>query len=164
MINIFAEYRIATLRLNLTLVFSSRERNNTWALERAKANVVRWYPVVGILDYMEESLIAFAAEFPYFFKGATRIYEQFRAHFFLSFRLIHQPNLRHVHYNLASRRCNVCFSCIGPKDKHPRPASSLTLKLRIEDASSRRALVQEVEFYEWLKSRLLDQIFNSGRG
>ncbi|EZA60181.1 hypothetical protein DMN91_010126 [Ooceraea biroi] len=102
------------------------ERNNTWALEQAKSNVIRWYPVVGILDYLEESLIAFAAEFPYFFKGATRIYEQFR-----------------------------------PKEKH-LPASSLTLKLQIKDASLRRALVQEVEFYQWLKSRLLDKVFNSG--
>lgn len=55
-----------------------RERNNTWALERAKANVIRWYPVVGILDYMEESLNALAIEFPYFFNGAINIYNQFR--------------------------------------------------------------------------------------
>jgi len=47
-------------------------------MERAKANVIRWYPVVGILDYMEESLNALAAEFPYFFKGAIRIYGHFR--------------------------------------------------------------------------------------
>lgn len=56
----------------------SRERNNTWALERAKANVIRWYPVVGILDYMEESLNALAVEFPYFFNGAINVYNQFR--------------------------------------------------------------------------------------
>jgi len=60
------------------MLFLSRERNNTWALERAKANVIRWYPVVGILDYMEESLNALAIEFPYFFNGAINIYNQFR--------------------------------------------------------------------------------------
>lgn len=60
------------------MLFLSRERNNTWALERAKVNVIRWYPVVGILDYMEESLNAFAVEFPYFFNGAINIYNQFR--------------------------------------------------------------------------------------
>lgn len=62
----------------LYVLFLSRERNNTWALERAKANVIRWYPVVGILDYMEESLNALAIEFPYFFNGAINIYNQFR--------------------------------------------------------------------------------------
>jgi len=56
----------------------SRKQNNTWAMERAKANVIRWYPVVGILDYMEESLNALAIEFPYFFKGAIRVYDYFR--------------------------------------------------------------------------------------
>lgn len=58
--------------------FSSRKRNNRWALERAKTNVIRWYPVVGILDYIEESLNALAVEFPYFFKGAIHIYNQLR--------------------------------------------------------------------------------------
>lgn len=64
------------ISVEFSLLF--RERNDTWALARAKANVVRWYPVVGVLDYMEESLNALALEFPYFFKGAARIYEQFR--------------------------------------------------------------------------------------
>lgn len=59
-------------------VFLFREQNNTWATERAKENVVRWYPVVGILDYMEESLNALAAELPYFFKGAKRVYDHLR--------------------------------------------------------------------------------------
>ncbi|XP_032679897.1 uronyl 2-sulfotransferase-like [Odontomachus brunneus] len=102
------------------------EQNNTWALARAKANVVRWYPVVGILDYMEESLDAFALEFPYFFKGAARIYEQFR-----------------------------------PREKRPA-VSTVPLKLRVKDASLRIALAQEVEFYHWLKSRLLNKTFNNG--
>ena len=64
--------------LMLHTCFSSRERNNTWAMERAKTNVIRWYPVVGILDYMEESLNALAVEFPYFFKDAIRVYDHFR--------------------------------------------------------------------------------------
>ncbi|GAB1864012.1 Uronyl 2-sulfotransferase [Camponotus japonicus] len=99
------------------------ERNNTWALERAKANVIRWYPVVGILDYMEESLNALAIEFPYFFNGAINIYNQFRS-----------------------------------KETLP---TLVTLKLRIKDASLRRVLAQEVEFYQWLKSRLLNKTFNN---
>ncbi|KYQ49573.1 Heparan sulfate 2-O-sulfotransferase 1 [Trachymyrmex zeteki] len=102
------------------------EQNKTWAMERAKANVIRWYPVVGILDYMEESLNAFAVEFPYFFKDAIRVYDHFR-----------------------------------PKEKHPA-ISSATSRLRIKDIALRKVLAQEVEFYQWLKSRLLNKTFNNG--
>ncbi|XP_020299076.1 uronyl 2-sulfotransferase-like isoform X2 [Pseudomyrmex gracilis] len=102
------------------------ERNNRWALERAKTNVIRWYPVVGILDYMEESLNALAVEFPYFFKGAIHIYNQLR-----------------------------------PKKKH-QSTSSIPLKPQITNDYLRKALVQEVEFYQWLKSRLLNKTFNNG--
>ncbi|KAF7399365.1 uronyl 2-sulfotransferase-like isoform X2 [Vespula maculifrons] len=55
-----------------------RKRNNKWALQRAKANVVRWYPVVGLLDYMEETLHVLQKEFPYFFTGSLRIYNKLR--------------------------------------------------------------------------------------
>ncbi|XP_012223464.1 uronyl 2-sulfotransferase-like [Linepithema humile] len=104
------------------------EPNDTWALEQAKANVVRWYPVVGILDYMEETLNVLAVEFPYFFKGAIRIYDQFR-----------------------------------PKEKYLF-ASSVTLNpLVIEDMLLRKVLAQEVEFYEWLKFRLLNRTFHNDR-
>ncbi|KYN08697.1 PREDICTED: uronyl 2-sulfotransferase-like [Cyphomyrmex costatus] len=102
------------------------EQNNTWAMEQAKANVIRWYPVVGILDYMEESLNAFAVEFPYFFKGAIRVYDHFR-----------------------------------PKEKHP-VISSATSRLQVKDTTLRKVLAQEVEFYQWLKSRLLNKTFNNG--
>ncbi|KAL6261751.1 hypothetical protein P5V15_006840 [Pogonomyrmex californicus] len=99
------------------------EQNNTWAMERAKANVIRWYPVVGILDYMEESLNALTVEFPYFFKGATRIYDHFR-----------------------------------PKE---RDWSIPSTKSRFKDAVLNKVLAQEIEFYQWLKSRLFDQVFNN---
>ncbi|XP_011148751.2 uronyl 2-sulfotransferase [Harpegnathos saltator] len=102
------------------------ERNNTWALARAKANVVRWYPVVGILDYMEESLNALALEFPYFFKDAVRIYKQFRL-----------------------------------KEKRPT-VSTVPFKLRDRNASLQMALALEVEFYQWLKSRLFNETFKNG--
>ncbi|XP_072767007.1 uronyl 2-sulfotransferase [Anoplolepis gracilipes] len=98
------------------------ERNSTWALEHAKANVIRWYPVVGILDYIEESLNALAVEFPYFFNGAINVYNQFRS----------KENL---------------FTLV-------------TLK-QVKDASLRKVLAQEVEFYQWLKSRLLNKTFNN---
>lgn len=70
---------------------SIRKRNNKWALQRAKANVVRWYPVVGLLDYMEETLNVLQKEFPYFFTGSLRIYNKLRKYlvsFFFTFRFV----------------------------------------------------------------------------
>lgn len=78
-----------------THVFSFREQNNTWALARAKANVIRWYPIVGLLDYMEESLNALAIEFPYFFKGAIHIYNQFRKYYFYQ---VYCPYIYHIYH------------------------------------------------------------------
>lgn len=55
-----------------------REINNKWALQRAKANVVEWYPVVGILEYMEQSIDILEYKFPYFFRGAKHSYKKIR--------------------------------------------------------------------------------------
>lgn len=57
---------------------SCRERNNEWALEQAKANVLRWYPIVGVLDLMDETLNSLERAFPYFFEGASLIYDKLR--------------------------------------------------------------------------------------
>ncbi|XP_008216617.1 heparan sulfate 2-O-sulfotransferase 1 isoform X3 [Nasonia vitripennis] len=54
------------------------ERNNEWALEQAKANVLRWYPIVGVLDLMDETLNSLERAFPYFFEGASLIYDKLR--------------------------------------------------------------------------------------
>lgn len=55
-----------------------REINNKWALQRAKANVVEWYPVVGILECMEQSIDLLEYKFPYFFRGAKHSYKKIR--------------------------------------------------------------------------------------
>ncbi|XP_074113831.1 heparan sulfate 2-O-sulfotransferase 1-like isoform X2 [Cotesia typhae] len=47
---------------------------NKWALEQAKKNVLLWYPVVGILELMEETLKVLTNQFRYFFNGAIDIY------------------------------------------------------------------------------------------
>ncbi|XP_076285633.1 heparan sulfate 2-O-sulfotransferase 1 isoform X2 [Lasioglossum baleicum] len=52
--------------------------NNKWALQRAKANIIEWYPVVGILDCMEQSINVLEQKFPYFFRGAKHLYETIR--------------------------------------------------------------------------------------
>ncbi|XP_076629951.1 uronyl 2-sulfotransferase [Colletes latitarsis] len=54
------------------------EINNKWALQRAKANIIEWYPVVGILDCMEQSINLLEHKFPYFFRGARQIYRKIR--------------------------------------------------------------------------------------
>ncbi|KZC10474.1 PREDICTED: uronyl 2-sulfotransferase-like [Dufourea novaeangliae] len=54
------------------------EINNKWALQRAKANIVEEYPVVGILDCMEQSMNVLEHKFPYFFRGARDIYKKIR--------------------------------------------------------------------------------------
>ncbi|XP_053976276.1 uronyl 2-sulfotransferase-like isoform X1 [Hylaeus volcanicus] len=60
------------------------ETNNKWALQRAKANIVEWYPVVGILDCMEQSINLLEHKFPYFFRGARQIYRKIRPKKYLS--------------------------------------------------------------------------------
>ncbi|XP_076645982.1 heparan sulfate 2-O-sulfotransferase 1 isoform X2 [Halictus rubicundus] len=52
--------------------------NNKWALQRAKANIIEWYPVVGILDCMEQSINVLEQKFPYFFRGAKEMYKKIR--------------------------------------------------------------------------------------
>ncbi|CAK9812372.1 Heparan sulfate 2-O-sulfotransferase 1 [Anthophora plagiata] len=50
--------------------------NNKWALQRAKLNIIEWYPVVGVLDCLEQSIDLLEHKFPYFFRGAKQIYEK----------------------------------------------------------------------------------------
>ncbi|CAD6208847.1 GSCOCG00010676001-RA-CDS [Cotesia congregata] len=86
---------------------------NKWALEQAKKNVLLWYPVVGILELMEETLKVLTNQFGYFFNGAIDIYiKKFR------FR------------------------------------NTVKKKRKINDK-----VKIEVEFYLWLKSRLLSQTY-----
>lgn len=151
------------------LSFFFRERNNTWALARAKANVVRWYPVVGILDYMEESLNAFALEFPYFFKGAARIYEQFR-----KYRLWSIHCIRVIDSILHSRRRYILvlvdtFALRFPRAEGEAPghlhgAFQATSQRRVPEDSSRArsgvlSLVEVATAQQNLQQRLMMQSF-----
>jgi len=45
-----------------------------WALETAKANIERWYPVVGILEDLQMTLFVLENELPLYFKGASHTY------------------------------------------------------------------------------------------
>ncbi|XP_012282342.1 heparan sulfate 2-O-sulfotransferase 1 [Orussus abietinus] len=125
---VFAKYR----RKDLTIPYSGSishfcgqdtrctRRNSRWALERAKDNVSRWYPVVGLLDHMDVTLKALENTFPYFFGGASEVYKRI------------QPTK------------------IGANDRHA--SMKVTAKKRL-----REILAKEVEFYQWLKSRLFNK-------
>ena len=45
-----------------------------WALETAKANIEKWYPVVGILEDLQMTLFVLEHKLPLYFKGASNIY------------------------------------------------------------------------------------------
>uniref|UniRef100_A0A1B6DBH8 Sulfotransferase domain-containing protein n=1 Tax=Clastoptera arizonana TaxID=38151 RepID=A0A1B6DBH8_9HEMI len=48
--------------------------NNHKALQRAKANVDRYFPVVGILEELNATLVVLEKKLPYFFKGVQDMY------------------------------------------------------------------------------------------
>nr|CAD7267188.1 unnamed protein product [Timema shepardi] len=52
------------------------ELNNEAALSRAKANVDRYFPVVGVLEQLNETLAVLENKLPYFFKGVQSLYFQ----------------------------------------------------------------------------------------
>ncbi|XP_043519001.1 uronyl 2-sulfotransferase-like [Frieseomelitta varia] len=96
------------------------EVNNKWALERAKTNVVEYYPVVALLEYMERSIDVLEYKFPYFFRGAKDSYRK-----------------------------------IQPGGKR---FSSPTFRLKPRDGDILfKLLKDEIEFYQWLKHRLLNE-------
>ena len=45
-----------------------------WALSKAKANVERWYPVVGVLEMFRETLEVLEKRLPRFFRGVANLY------------------------------------------------------------------------------------------
>lgn len=54
--------------------FYCRILNNEWALQRAKNNVERYYPVVGVLEELNSTLRILESKLPYFFKGIQKVY------------------------------------------------------------------------------------------
>ena len=46
---------------------------NTDALQRAKENVEKFYPVVGVLEHFEQSLQLYQRVLPQFFAGVVRV-------------------------------------------------------------------------------------------
>jgi hypothetical protein len=68
------QQNLAPLKCTCTKHF--RELNNQKALERAKANVERYFPVVGILEELNVTLAVLENRLPYFFRGLQKIYFQ----------------------------------------------------------------------------------------
>jgi dermatan/chondrotin sulfate uronyl 2-O-sulfotransferase UST len=51
-------------------------RNNQWALQTAKNNVEKYYPVVGVLEELNATLEVLEHEIPYYFKGVENMYKK----------------------------------------------------------------------------------------
>ncbi|XP_028133601.1 heparan sulfate 2-O-sulfotransferase pipe-like isoform X1 [Diabrotica virgifera virgifera] len=94
--------------------------NNDWALQRAKQNVAKYYPVVGVLEELNATLEVFENTIPYFFKGVQKLYQK---------EFLHLQNNR--------KKADVPKMVIQ----------------QLEDT-----LINEIEFYEWIKSRLFRQL------
>ena len=46
-----------------------------WALKRAKQNVEKWYPLVGVLESFDQTLSLLELVLPKFFRGVKHVYE-----------------------------------------------------------------------------------------
>ncbi|XP_044753994.1 uronyl 2-sulfotransferase-like isoform X2 [Coccinella septempunctata] len=53
-----------------------RSGNSEWALQNAKKNVEKFYPVVGVLEELNMTVTALENKLPFFFQGSMQIYEE----------------------------------------------------------------------------------------
>lgn len=94
--------------------------DNNWALQKAKDNVEKYFPVVGVLEEFNVTLEIFEHKIPYFFRGIQKLYQN---------EYLHLQNNRK--------------KLIVPE----------LIRKKLEDS-----LVNEVDFYQWIKSRLFQQL------
>jgi hypothetical protein len=68
---------------------------STWALQRAKENIDRWFPVVAVLERMTQSMEVLEQFIPTFFKGAVKIYNyQLKSKIIKVNGIVHYLNVR----------------------------------------------------------------------
>lgn len=48
--------------------------NDVWALQRAKKNIEKYFPVVGVLEELNATLAVLEHKIPMFFKGVQDMY------------------------------------------------------------------------------------------
>ena len=58
------------------------------ALQRAKANIVQWFPIVGVLEFVQETVTALEHNFPEFFSGLNSNWQERRR-----FRMVKMGNI-----------------------------------------------------------------------
>ena len=47
---------------------------NEWALENAKMNIEKWFPVIGVLEDLQTTFFVLENKIPQFFKGISKVY------------------------------------------------------------------------------------------
>lgn len=52
------------------------EFDNIWALEKAKSNVEKYFPVVAVLEMYDESLVVMENLVPEFFEGIQNMHQK----------------------------------------------------------------------------------------
>ena len=116
----------------LCVRFNSRE-----ALEEAKVVVERSYPVVAVLELWEESLQVLEHVLPHFFTGATQMYAKKK---------------KEVSWS-SDQTVILLFQIRGMSQNFHKGAVSEEIKALV-----RKNFSMEIEFYEFTKKRLLNQL------
>lgn len=87
--------------------------NSNWALSRAKNIVDRYYPIVGVLEHLNETAILLEEKLPLFFRGASEVYtkrisgnkNKYRINESYSYLII--LHLKHNNFQILRKNGNV---------------------------------------------------------
>lgn len=132
-----ATFLIIVLRNSFFCKISSK-LNDDWALQTAKNNCERYYPVVGVLEEFNATLDALEQRLPLYFKSAKKLYHRDLLGMFSK----QKAKVKHVFFSENYKK--------GKKKQ----------LIITEDIRSylKTVLVKEYEFYDWVKMRLFQQL------
>ncbi|KAL1429462.1 hypothetical protein MTO96_016302 [Rhipicephalus appendiculatus] len=76
--NVMPEERLcyAHCAFRKTADAAGRTVQSSWALDRARRNIERYFPVVGVLEDLNMTLALLEKHVPLFFRGATALYQK----------------------------------------------------------------------------------------
>lgn len=127
------------------LISLSRILNDKWAIQRAKENVDKYFPVVGILEELNSTLAVLEAKIPMFFKGVQHMYYR---------ELLGKYRPRGFRARPKSR-----VTELGVFAEPHRNANRMRPKTTSAFVRShlKKQLKTEYDFYYWLKARIMEQ-------